>query len=96
MAQALHEVLPEAMDAFQPELVMYNAGVDVAAGDSLGLMALTDAGIRDRDRFVLQACAQRRVSRTWRALLLVRLESLHLAHMQRAAPSTIAPPYPCF
>ena len=28
----------------RPELVLYNAGVDVHADDALGKMALTDAG----------------------------------------------------
>lgn len=36
---------------------MYNAGVDVHADDTLGMLALTDAGIAARDRFVLTACA---------------------------------------
>lgn len=43
------------------DLVMYNAGVDVHADDSLGMLALTDAGILARDRFVLGACADARV-----------------------------------
>lgn len=36
---------------------MYNAGVDVHGDDSLGLLALTDSGIRERDRYVFSQCA---------------------------------------
>jgi acetoin utilization deacetylase AcuC-like enzyme len=53
----LREVLPPALAAFRPQLVLYNAGVDVHGDDSLGLLSLTDAGILARDRFVLEACA---------------------------------------
>jgi acetoin utilization deacetylase AcuC-like enzyme len=54
---ALRAALPPALAAFRPDLVLYNAGVDVHAEDSLGKMALTDAGILARDRFVFGACA---------------------------------------
>lgn len=42
----------------QPDLVMYDAGVDVHKEDRLGKLALTDDGIFERDRTVLQACRQ--------------------------------------
>ena len=41
----------------KPELVCYNAGVDVHRDDSLGKLSLTNGGIAVRDRFVLGACA---------------------------------------
>lgn len=56
--QALRRVLPPLLSRLRPELVMYNAGVDVHGEDSLGKMALTDAGILARDRFVFAACAE--------------------------------------
>jgi len=40
----------------QPDLVMYDAGVDVHKDDRLGKLALTDDGVFERDRFVLQTC----------------------------------------
>lgn len=55
--QALRRELPPLLDRLRPQLVLYNAGVDVHADDSLGLLALTDAGIAERDRFVLATCA---------------------------------------
>jgi len=50
------EVLAAALAAtegFAPELAFYNAGVDPHAGDRLGRLALSDAGLRARDRLVL-------------------------------------------
>lgn len=41
----------------RPDLVCYNAGVDVHEDDALGKLALTSDGIAARDRFVLSACA---------------------------------------
>jgi acetoin utilization deacetylase AcuC-like enzyme len=45
--------------AFTPDLVFYLAGVDPARGDRYGRLALTDDGLRQRERCVLQACASR-------------------------------------
>ena len=44
---------------FEPDLVFYLAGVDPAQGDRYGRLALTDEGIRRRDREVLGACRAR-------------------------------------
>lgn len=55
--QALQDVLPPLLQRVQPQLVLYNAGVDVHKDDALGKMALTDAGILARDRFVFVTCA---------------------------------------
>ena len=41
--------LPEVLDAFRPELVVYLAGADPLAGDQLGGLALTLEGLRKRD-----------------------------------------------
>ena len=48
--------LPWLLDQVEPDLVLYDAGVDVHADDKLGRFAMTDAGIRARDRFVIDAC----------------------------------------
>ncbi|CAL8468568.1 g8108 [Coccomyxa elongata] len=55
--QVLEEVVPRVLEQFQPELVLYNAGVDVHKDDALGKMSLTDEGILRRDKFVFSACA---------------------------------------
>jgi acetoin utilization deacetylase AcuC-like enzyme len=41
--------------------VFYLAGVDVAAGDRYGKLALSEEGIRDRDRLVVQSVRGGRV-----------------------------------
>jgi len=52
----LRSHLPALLEHLQPDLVMYDAGVDVHKGDRLGKLALTDAGVFERDRTVLQTC----------------------------------------
>eukprot|EP00775_Hariotina_reticulata_P012475 gene12475-12609_t len=56
--QVLRDVLPELLQQVQPDLVLYNAGVDVHKDDVLGKLALTDEGIEQRDRVVFSACLQ--------------------------------------
>ena len=46
---------------FTPDIVFYLAGVDPARGDRYGRLALSDEGIRMRDRHVLEACFDRRL-----------------------------------
>ena len=47
----------KALEASKPDLVFYNAGVDPHAEDRLGLLSLSDQGLRTRDALVAQACA---------------------------------------
>ena len=51
----LQGVLPSVLDHARADLVFYLAGVDVAAGDRYGKLALTEEGIRRRDRCVIEA-----------------------------------------
>lgn len=51
---ALDAVLPRVF-AFQPEIVFYQSGVDALASDTLGRLALTEAGLKERDGRVLRA-----------------------------------------
>ena len=46
--------LPDALAKARPDLVLYDAGVDVHADDRLGHLALTDNGLRRRDQAVVQ------------------------------------------
>ncbi len=50
---ALESHLPRLTAGFRPDVVFYLAGVDVADGDRYGRFVLTDAGIRARERRVL-------------------------------------------
>lgn len=54
--QILARNLPELLENFQPDLVLYDAGVDTHVGDRLGKLAMSDAGIYRRDRQVLSTC----------------------------------------
>lgn len=47
--------LPEVLADFAPDFVLYQAGVDPHTEDRLGRLALTDAGLAARDRFVIAA-----------------------------------------
>jgi acetoin utilization deacetylase AcuC-like enzyme len=58
---ALTMHLPPLIDAVQPDLIFYQAGVDPHEGDRLGRLALTDAGLEARDRFVMRATTARGV-----------------------------------
>jgi acetoin utilization deacetylase AcuC-like enzyme len=40
--------------SFQPQVILYQAGVDALDGDRLGRLALTAAGLEERDRLVLE------------------------------------------
>jgi acetoin utilization deacetylase AcuC-like enzyme len=50
---ALDEHLPAVL-RFEPEIVFYLAGVDVLAGDRYGKLALSERGLQQRERRVLQ------------------------------------------
>lgn len=51
---ALAAHLPRSLQGAAPDLVFYLAGVDVVAGDRYGRFAVTDAGLRERERQVLR------------------------------------------
>jgi len=53
--ELLARVLPSVFE-FDPNLIVYQAGVDALASDRLGRLALTCAGLRERDRLVFEAC----------------------------------------
>jgi acetoin utilization deacetylase AcuC-like enzyme len=52
---ALRHHLPVVLERANADLVFYLAGVDVAAGDRYGKLALTEEGIRLRERYVIEA-----------------------------------------
>jgi len=56
----LTSYLPTVL-AFDPEIVFYLAGADPFGGDKLGRLALTIAGLRERDRYVLRECYEREI-----------------------------------
>lgn len=57
----LADVLPSVLDDFVPDLILYQAGVDSHEQDRLGRLALSDAGLDARDRFVMRQAKARNV-----------------------------------
>jgi len=55
---ALKEILP----SFQPDMLLYQAGVDPHADDRLGRLALSDAGLERRDRMVIRQARDRGIA----------------------------------
>lgn len=51
----LHEAIPQIMEDFAPDFVLYQAGADPYEDDQLGSLSLTIAGLEARDRFVLES-----------------------------------------
>lgn len=52
----LASVLPDLIRRVDPDLVLYDAGVDIYAGDRLGRLNVTGEGIFRRDAYVLETC----------------------------------------
>jgi acetoin utilization deacetylase AcuC-like enzyme len=48
--------LPDLLAQVRPDLVLYDAGVDPHADDLLGKLALSTAGLYQRDLYVLRTC----------------------------------------
>jgi acetoin utilization deacetylase AcuC-like enzyme len=55
---ALDATLAEAIERSRPELILYQAGVDTLREDRMGRLAMTRAGVYERDLRVLE-CASR-------------------------------------
>jgi acetoin utilization deacetylase AcuC-like enzyme len=53
--------LPKLYDDFGPGLVVYLAGADPYEGDQLGGLRLTQDGLKERDRVVIEGARQRRI-----------------------------------
>lgn len=57
--QRLREVLPGILAEQRPDLVFFNAGVDPHLADKLGRLALSEGGLQQRERYVLENCLER-------------------------------------
>ncbi|MEL7216005.1 MAG: histone deacetylase [Pseudomonadota bacterium] len=57
----LRDTLMPLLDRVAPDLVFYNAGVDVHQADKLGRLSLSDAGLRARDRSVIEMVRARAI-----------------------------------
>ncbi|HEY0802899.1 MAG TPA: histone deacetylase [Steroidobacteraceae bacterium] len=59
--EELERHLPGVIERSGPDIAFYLAGVDVAAGDRYGKLALSEEGIRRRDRYVIEQVRSRGV-----------------------------------
>ena len=57
----LQDVLPKAINEFEPDFLFYLSGVDVLESDKLGRLALTIGGCKRRDKFVLELCRKNKL-----------------------------------
>jgi len=59
--EALRAHLPRLLEAVEPDLVFFNAGVDPHREDKLGRLALSDEGLRRRDDYVIEQARSRQI-----------------------------------
>ena len=52
----LRSTAPACVERFEPDIVFYNAGVDVHTDDKFGQMKLSTSQMRERDEFVIGLC----------------------------------------
>ena len=59
--EIVERTLNHCLDQVKPDIVLYDAGVDIYQGDPLGLLNISLAGLRQRDRLVLESCTRRTI-----------------------------------
>lgn len=59
--QLIEQHLPQILDDFKPDLVIYNAGTDILAGDPLGAQNVSKEGIIRRDELVIGNVRKRNI-----------------------------------
>lgn len=57
----LRERLPQLIDKVEPDLILYQSGVDVLEEDQLGRLSLTIEGCKQRDKIVLELAKKNEV-----------------------------------
>lgn len=55
---AVEQTLTSCIQAFKPDFILYDAGVDIHQHDDLGLLNITSQGVRARDRLVFNQAKQ--------------------------------------
>ena len=56
------EALENLLDTVRPQLVLYDAGVDIFEHDPLGRLCVSEQGIADRERGVIERCRRRGIA----------------------------------
>ncbi|HAU21078.1 MAG TPA: histone deacetylase [Erythrobacter sp.] len=59
--EELSRHLPDILDQFAPDFVLYQAGVDPHIDDRLGRLSLSDEGLLARDRYVISQSRKRAI-----------------------------------
>jgi acetoin utilization deacetylase AcuC-like enzyme len=59
--ESVSNVLESLLKTVRPDIVLYDAGVDVWQHDSLGRLDISWQGIEQRDRMVLEACLSKAI-----------------------------------
>jgi len=57
----LKESLPKIIDEVKPEIIFYQAGVDILKTDKLGRLSVSIDGCKKRDEFVLETCKKNNI-----------------------------------
>lgn len=57
----LRDTLPALIDRVEPNLIFYQAGVDILESDKLGRLKISKQGVKERDRIVLSLCRKNRI-----------------------------------
>ena len=57
----LKNLIPKAIDNFEPDFIFYLSGVDVLNNDKLGRLGLSIDGCKERDKFILELCNKKSI-----------------------------------
>jgi acetoin utilization deacetylase AcuC-like enzyme len=57
----LFDILPRVIDQHRPELIFYQAGVDILTTDRLGRLSVSREGCRKRDKYVMEICKKNKI-----------------------------------
>ncbi len=57
----LKDLIPSAIDNFEPDFIFYLSGVDVLNNDKLGRLGLSIDGCKERDKFILELCNKKSI-----------------------------------
>ncbi|MCL1065377.1 histone deacetylase [Shewanella olleyana] len=56
--KTLQQVVPYLIQIYQPDLILYDAGVDIHSDDDLGYLNISTGGILSRDKFIFSQAKQ--------------------------------------
>jgi acetoin utilization deacetylase AcuC-like enzyme len=57
----LFNILPRVIDQHRPEIIFYQAGVDILTTDRLGRLSVSREGCRKRDKYVMEICKKNKI-----------------------------------